>query len=331
MIALPRSARVPVAAALLSASAGSLWLVLAAASPGLAAAASAPDPAAPIRVLRDASGIAIEALVEIRTVDPTYATTMSSDGERIDASFSYASDGTAWRVRFEADPTRFPNGREDVSFVPDGAIAPAAPGLTRGRTAVLDAPVVAQSVEPTVLAVLPNPLFELAGWVRPRSTATLSHYRHLSELHDYAESELAIAPEEWSPLVEGEDTWLVAHLPGGEIRGESYTIRLVVAVDAPDRLRRIDRLRADGSMSWQTLFDGWAPPDGWSEGPLFPRLVRNRDYTQQPDGQTLMTSEVSLTIVEFRLAPPLDPDDVEIDLSAEPVLWHANLQEFIEQ
>lgn len=331
MIECMRCTRVAIVAAVLSAGTGLLWLIASAASIGHAATGSAPDPAAPIRLLRDASGIAIEALVEIRTVDPTLTTTMAADGERIDASFSYASDGTAWRVRFEADPSRFPTGREDVSFVPTATSGPAAPGVTRGRTAVLDAPVVAQSAEPTMLAVLPNPLFELAGWVRPRSSATLAHYRHLSELHDYAESELAIAPEEWSPLVEGENAWLVAHLPGGEIRGESYVVRLVVAVDAPDRLRRIDRLRVDGSMSWQTLFDGWAPPDGWSDGPLFPRLVRNRDYTQQPDGENLMTSEVSLTIVEFRLAPPLDPDDVEIDLSAEPVLWHANLQEFIEQ
>jgi hypothetical protein len=59
--------------------------------------------------------------------------------------------------------------------------------------------------------------------------------------------------------------------------------------------------------------------------------VWTRDYTQQPDGQNLLTGEYSYTIVEFRLTPPLDPADVEIDLSAEPILWHADLQEFIAQ
>ncbi len=292
--------------------------LLAAWTVGHASSDSPPNPGLALSQLCAASAVRMEAMVEARTVQPAMAGGAATDGLAIDGWFAFASDGAAWRMSSGLDPERYGFGSVEASYdgVSDYALVMHESGMSY----------VSHDGEPDEPPpTLPNLLLELGSWTRPLNRLDSPTPPMLSQLQAIPPESLALVTGTWEAVVEDGQPRLQAFVPATSELGEPYVNRLVVAPDAPDELRAIERLTPDGQVLTRVEFDAWTTVDGWSGGPRLPRLIEAYEY--DPSGLPVAT--IAFTILSLELEPPAAILELEADTDATPHLLDADTLELL--
>jgi hypothetical protein len=275
------------------------------------------NPSTPILALRAATSLSIEAMVEIRSFDPTMGPAIATDGKPIVGSYLHSASGNAWRTIVDVDPSRFQGLQSDMGF--DGASTFTMLDHSNGIASISFAG------EPSLLGpTLPNPLFELASYARPLTDANRNQIMRRKTLEQLPTASLTVPANAWQPIVVDGIRCERAILAGASFEGISYVHHVYVRQGNRSEPIRIDRVSQDGTRTISRFhFREWFVPD--SGGALrFPRSIRLEEFAA--DGT--IASELVYAIKTLRLNEPVAASAVAVDTDPAVHVWHveANAQ-----
>ncbi len=296
--------------ALLSAGATSLLLQpFGGPSNAIAGNASGQGPSSPIRILRDASTVAVDAVYQYRLFAEPEIPWQGppADGAPTTGFLRYREAGKAWRIEEKVDPERakyFASMDQSFSVAADGT------GEYRYHDVGLGHAAIASEEPPLIACWSMQPFYWLAWWAAPLGAGT-SYPLTRSTILGLSDEAISIADDGWSLIeLDGADGVSLAEQVTILSGGDGSVFVLTAPPGERDELISIDHYAADGAILRRVRFNDWKVP-AWGETSAFePRTL---PYTVTVIGYDKLGAtlyEATLSIVACAIDLPLPADEL---------------------